>query len=258
MDFRVRPVRAARCDHEARTRTAPATRRPCVRPLAREPRLPAESTRAHERREHAATRWARTRGARTKMPSPIRLAAHRRQRRASLRDAPPLKPMRSEASLVFRGPRGRRRGAQDFGAGAKRPRDLTSRSCPSAAAAGRVASSARAPKSEHRRAVRAADRLRRGRLFLVPSFGETKEGTRPPGRDPAWCHTVRHTDQARPYCAKRFDTSARTGWVARALRQGEALPLVLSLSKAQCERFGVANAVVRNGRFDKAKPRLQF
>ena len=36
------------------------------------------------------------------------------------------------------------------------------------------------------RAVRAADRSRRGRLFLVTSFGEAKEVTRLPGRSPAW------------------------------------------------------------------------
>src|SRR5215207_246159 len=50
-----------------------------------------------------------------------------------------------------------------------------------------------AQRSEFRRAPlqgpaargpRAAGRYSRGRLFLVPYFGEAKEGTRPPGRTP--------------------------------------------------------------------------
>ncbi len=132
--------------------------------------------------------------------------------------------------LLF-GPRGRRRGAQGFGAARKRLRNLTSRSCLSAAPAGRVASSARAPKSEHRRAVRCKRTAEVGVAFswFLLLAKQKKELAR---RGETRLLTSRHGPSTEPM-SRAFDKlspnglwcrldpstgSARTGWRMPALR----------------------------------------
>jgi len=93
------------------------------------------------------------------------------------------------------GPRGWRRGAQGFGtARASALRQLTSRGCLSAAAAGRVASSARGPKDRAPQSSRPqADRHRRVAFSLVTFFWRSKRKLLPcRGHIPTRPHASEH------------------------------------------------------------------
>jgi hypothetical protein len=93
------------------------------------------------------------------------------------------------------GPRGWRRGAQGFGAARDSAlRQLTSRGCLSAAAAGRVASSARGPKDRAPQSSRPqADRHRRVAFSLVTFFWRSKRKLLPcRGHIPTRPHASEH------------------------------------------------------------------
>ncbi len=155
--------------------------------------------------------------------------------------------------------RRRRREAQGFAAGRdSAPRDLTSRDCPSAAPAGRVASFARGCKG---RASQRTPRAARGDGSGSPSLGyfswRDKRSNSPAGARPGssqlrphfnqpnrTARALRQAQRERSWWHERFDTSARTGgWAGRALRQ------------AQRERVGWGEAfryLSANGRMGRA------
>ena len=132
------------------------------------------------------------------------------------------------------GPRGRRRGAQGFGAArASALRQLTSRGCLSAAAAGREASSARGPKD---RAPQSSP-ARAGPSPSGPPFfgdflsGKRKKVTAPPGAYPgAASRSEQEVRDSRHkasipqpervvVCERGFDKLSPNGWRGAAIRK---------------------------------------
>jgi hypothetical protein len=136
-----------------------------------------------------------------------------------------ITPMRSEASLMLSSPFGRAEQHRALRGARSAHQQLASGGCLSAAATGRVASSARPAKTEQRKAALAQrGPSRQGRLFLVTSFGEAKEVTRPPGRTPG--------------AASRSEQDPATKRNKASIRKADP---VLSLSKGQPEPMVVRN-----------------